>query len=204
MPGIWRSSVCACCHRPPESTRRRRRFIAVADDLFAAAAAETQRERAPLAARLRPQRLDDVVGQQHLLGPDAPLRQLIEADRLTSVILWGPPGSGKTTLARLIAHHTAQAFETLSAVSASVKDVRAVIDGAQRRLGEHRQGTILFLDEVHRFNRAQQDAPAAVRGGRPPRPDRRRHREPLLRGQMRRSSAARTCSDSTRWPTPTW
>jgi len=128
------------------------------EDLFAVAAAEAQRERAPLAARLRPQRLDDVVGQRHLMGADAPLRQLIEADRLTSVILWGPPGSGKTTLARLIAHHTAKAFETLSAVSASVKDVRAIIERAQRRLGEHSQGTILFLDEVHRFNRAQQDA----------------------------------------------
>jgi putative ATPase len=129
-----------------------------ASDLFGAAAERAAAERAPLAARMRPQRLDDIVGQDHLLGVEAPLRTLIEADRLTSVILWGPPGSGKTTLARLIAHHTAKAFETLSAVSASVKDVRAVMDAARRRLGEDDRGTILFLDEVHRFNRAQQDA----------------------------------------------
>ena len=127
-------------------------------DLFAAAAAEVMQRRAPLAARLRPRRLDDLVGHEELLGPGAPLRTLIEADRLTSLILWGPPGCGKTTLARLIANHTEKQFETLSAVSASVKDVRAIIEGAQRRLGEQSLGTILFLDEVHRFNKAQQDA----------------------------------------------
>ena len=127
-------------------------------DLFAAAAAEVMHRRAPLAARLRPRRLDDLVGHEELLGPGAPLRTLIEADRLTSLILWGPPGCGKTTLARLIANHTEKQFETLSAVSASVKDVRVIIEGAQRRLGEQSIGTILFLDEVHRFNKAQQDA----------------------------------------------
>jgi|TARA_B110000014_G_scaffold114557_1_gene78722 putative ATPase len=127
-------------------------------DLFAAAAAEVMQRRAPLAARLRPRRLDDLVGHEELLGPGAPLRTLIEADRLTSLILWGPPGCGKTTLARLIANHTEKQFETLSAVSASVKDVRVIIEGAQRRLGEQSIGTILFLDEVHRFNKAQQDA----------------------------------------------
>jgi putative ATPase len=130
----------------------------MAEDLFAAAAADRLAKHAPLADRLRPIRLDDIVGQPHLLGPGAPLRSLIEADRLSSVILWGPPGTGKTTLARLIARTTSKAFEQLSAVTAGVKDVREVIERAGQRLGEQGQGTILFLDEVHRFNKAQQDA----------------------------------------------
>ena len=131
--------------------------MAKGPDLFAAAVEERLTTKAPLAARLRPRTLDEVVGQQHLLGPGKPLRVLIESDRLSSVILWGPPGTGKTTVARLIAGVTAKAFETLSAVSAGVKDVREVADRARNRLGEHGQGTILFLDEVHRFSRAQQD-----------------------------------------------
>src|SRR6185295_10771615 len=126
-------------------------------DLFAAAVEERLANRAPLAARLRPRSLDEVVGQQHLLGPGKPLRILIESDRLSSVILWGPPGTGKTTIARLVAGVSAKAFETLSAVSAGVKDVREVAERARARLGERGQGTILFLDEVHRFSRAQQD-----------------------------------------------
>jgi putative ATPase len=138
----------------------------MADDLFSAAAGERLARAAPLADRLRPTRLDDIVGQEELLGPGRPLRSLIEADRLSSVVLWGPPGTGKTTLARLIAKSTSKAFEQLSAVTATVKDVREVIAKARQRLGEREQGTILFLDEVHRFNKAQQDAllPAVEEG----------------------------------------
>src|SRR3989454_6753554 len=115
---------------------------------------------------MRPQSLDELVGQEHLVGPGKPLRALIEADRLSSIILWGPAGTGKTTIARLIAGATSRAFESLSAVTAGVKDVREVIDRARRRLGAHGQGTILFLDEIHRFNKAQQDAllPAVEEG----------------------------------------
>ena len=128
------------------------------DDLFSGAAAERLSARAPLAARMRPRTLDDIVGQSHLVGPGAPLRALIEADRLTSAILWGPPGTGKTTLASVLATTSHKHFVPLSAVSAGVKDVREVIEGARRLLGEQGRGTILFLDEVHRFNRSQQDA----------------------------------------------
>ena len=130
------------------------------------AADEAILDRAPLAARLRPQRLDDVLGQDHLLAPGRPLRELIESDRLTSVILWGPPGTGKTTLARLVAVCTEKVFQELSAVSATVKEVRETIAAARQRLGERGVGTILFLDEVHRFNKAQQDTllPAVEEG----------------------------------------
>ena len=130
----------------------------MSEDLFSAAARERLRSQAPLAARLRPRTIDDVVGQPHLLGPDKPLRRLVEQDRLSSVLLWGPPGTGKTTLALAVAGTTARAFEQISAVTAGVKDVRDVIERARQRLGERDQGTILFLDEIHRFNKAQQDA----------------------------------------------
>jgi putative ATPase len=128
------------------------------DDLFAAALNERLAAQAPLAARMRPRSLDEVVGQDHLLAPGRPLRGLVDADRLSSVILWGPPGTGKTTLARLIATSTSKAFVPMSAVSAGVKDVRDTATGARQLLAEQDRGTILFLDEVHRFNRAQQDA----------------------------------------------
>jgi putative ATPase len=128
------------------------------DDLFGQAAEERRAARAPLAARLRPRTLDEVVGQRHLVGPDGPFRALVDGDRLRSTILWGPPGTGKTTLARLVADGTEKEFVSLSAVTAGVKDVREVVEAATRRLGEQGRGTMLFLDEVHRFNRAQQDA----------------------------------------------
>jgi len=129
----------------------------VENDLFKSSAQRDLERRAPLADRLRPQTLDEVVGQTHLLGPSKPLRSLIEKDKLSSVILWGPPGTGKTSIARLIAQSTSKVFVQLSAVSATVKDVRQEIANAENRLGEYGQGTILFLDEVHRFNKAQQD-----------------------------------------------
>lgn len=127
-------------------------------DLFSAAAESRLERQQPLAARMRPLTLDDIVGQQHLLGPGKPLRRLIEADRLSSVVLWGPAGTGKTTLAQVVARSTAKYFVQLSATSAGVKDVREELARAEHRLGERGQGTILFLDEVHRFNKSQQDS----------------------------------------------
>ncbi len=136
------------------------------EDLFAAAAETRLSRQAPLAARLRPRSLDDVVGQAHLVAPGAPLRVLVEADRLGSVIFWGPAGTGKTTLARVVAETTAKDFVSLSAVTAGVKDVREALEGARRLLGEQGRGTILFVDEVHRFNKTQQDVllPAVEEG----------------------------------------
>ena len=127
-------------------------------DLFSAAAEQHLKSRAPLAARLRPRSIDEVVGQQHLVGEGAPLRLLVETDRLTSALFWGPPGTGKTSLALAVAGSTKRAFVQLSAVTAGVADVRGVIQQARQRLGEHQQGTILFLDEIHRFSKSQQDA----------------------------------------------
>jgi len=112
----------------------------------------------PLAERLRPQRLHDVVGQQHLIGPGRPLQRAFEAGRLHSFILWGPPGVGKTTLARLAAQVTNSQFLVLSAVSAGIKDIRAVIDAAQTLRGAQGRGTVVFIDEIHAFSKPQQDA----------------------------------------------
>ncbi len=112
----------------------------------------------PLASRMRPRTLDEIVGQEQLVGPGRLLRRTIESDRLTSIILWGPPGSGKTTLAEVIAHHTNARFVRLSAVSAGVADLRKVMDEASKLRQFSQQRTILFIDEIHRFNKAQQDA----------------------------------------------
>ncbi len=110
----------------------------------------------PLADRLRPQTLDDVVGQDHLLGPEGPLGRMVAAKRLSSMVLWGPPGCGKTTIARLLAKGTDLAFQPLSAVFSGVADLRKIFDAAQKRR-QMGQGTLLFVDEIHRFNRSQQD-----------------------------------------------
>jgi putative ATPase len=113
---------------------------------------------APLADRMRPKTLKEFVGQEHILGKGKPLRKMVESGQMTSVILWGPPGSGKTSLARLIAKYTKSAFEQFSAVTAGVADVRRVTKEAGDRIKFNRQRTILFVDEIHRFNKAQQDA----------------------------------------------
>src|SRR6478752_1346949 len=122
-------------------------------DLF-----EARQPAAPLAELMRPQKLDDVVGQQHLLGPDKPLRVAYESGKLHSMILWGPPGVGKTTLARLMAKAFDAEFIALSAVLSGVKDIRDAVARAEATLAQSGRPTILFVDEVHRFNKSQQDA----------------------------------------------
>src|SRR6185503_14357132 len=131
--------------------RSRSRGEDTGDSLFAA------RTPAPLAARMRPRSLEDVVGQRHLLAPGKPLRDAIERGTVGSMVFWGPPGSGKTTLARVIAQYTDREFVPFSAVTEGVPRVREIVADAEgrRRLG---RGTILFADEIHRFNKAQQDA----------------------------------------------
>jgi putative ATPase len=135
-------------------------------DLFSDAASGRAAASAPLAQRLRPQTLDEFVGQEHVLGEHSALRLAIAEDRVRSSIFYGPPGTGKTTLARIVAQTTGAEFEELSAVSATVKDVREVLARARERLGISGRRTILFLDEIHRFNKAQQDAllPAVEEG----------------------------------------
>ncbi|MCH8061463.1 MAG: AAA family ATPase, partial [Chloroflexi bacterium] len=120
---------------------------------------QSQRElakKAPLAARMRPRSFDEFVGQDHIVGPSTVLRRSIEADQLPSMILWGPPGTGKTTLANVIAAVTKSHFERMSAVTSGVADLRRVAGEARERLGMHGTRTVLFIDEIHRFNKAQQ------------------------------------------------
>ncbi|MBN2369968.1 MAG: replication-associated recombination protein A [Vicinamibacteria bacterium] len=126
---------------PPESSRE-----------------ETARKDAPLAVRIRPRSIDEILGQEEVLGPGKPLRRAIEADTLRSLILWGPPGSGKTTLAHVIRRMTRAHFEALSAVLSGVKEVRAILEAASIRRRREDRRTIVFIDEIHRFNKAQQDA----------------------------------------------
>ncbi len=126
-------------------------------DLFTEVREKNLRRVAPLAVRMRPRTLDDVVGQEHFLGRGKLLRRMLEADRLTSVIFYGPPGTGKTTLAQVIAGHTKSDFVEVNAASVGVKEVRAILDAAKEKLGAGGRRTVLFWDEIHRFNRAQQD-----------------------------------------------
>ena len=127
-------------------------------DLFEYQARETAKRHQPLAERMRPEHLDEFVGQKHVVGDDGLIRRAVERDRIFSMILWGPPGCGKTTLARIVAKETQSHFTHFSAVLAGVKEIRAVIDIARDQLKLHRKRTILFVDEIHRFNKAQQDA----------------------------------------------
>ncbi len=136
------------------------------EDLFEQAAAERMKREAPLARRVAPRSLDEIVGQDRILGPGRILRRAIEADRVTSLILYGPPGSGKTALARVIAMRTKAAFEAMNAVTSGVKELRQLLAAAHERRIHNQRRTIIFIDEIHRFNRAQQDAllPAVENG----------------------------------------
>jgi putative ATPase len=127
-------------------------------DLFDESGSESLTRRAPLAERLRPKTLDEVVGQPHLTGEDGPLRAVVERGRIGALILWGPPGTGKTTLARVLASAVEEEFVPLSAVTSGVKDLRDALDCARGRLKYEVRATLVFVDEVHRFNKAQQDA----------------------------------------------
>lgn len=126
-------------------------------DLFAATI-KAGGQSAPLAERMRPREFADFIGQDELVGPDCPLRRAIESDRLSSVIFWGPPGCGKTTLTHLVARHTKAQFVAFSAVTSGIAELREIVKAAEHRLAMTQQKTVLFVDEIHRFNKAQQDA----------------------------------------------
>ena len=131
--------------------------MASSESLFEHQRQQQMAKNAPLADRMRPRTFDEFVGQEHVVGIDRVLRRAIQADRLPSFILWGPPGSGKTTLARLIAGVTQASFESVSAVTSGVADLRRIVSEARDRSGMHQEKTILFVDEIHRFNKSQQD-----------------------------------------------
>ena len=169
--------------RRPEDFRGVRRMSprakAAGPTLFAAAGLDKDAPR-PLADKLRPQKLDEVVGQDHLLGPDGALTRMLATRSLGSLVFWGPPGTGKTTVARLLAQETDLHFEQISAIFTGVADLKKVFEAARARR-ESGQGTLLFVDEIHRFNRAQQDQFPAGDGRRHHRAGRRHHREPVVR-----------------------
>ncbi|MDN5893812.1 MAG: AAA family ATPase, partial [Nocardioides sp.] len=127
-------------------------------DALRGSLAGNQHSSAPLAVRMRPRTLDELAGQQQLRAAGSPLRQLIEGDQSMSLLLWGPPGTGKTTIASILSQQTDRGFVEVSAVAAGVKEVRAAIDAARSDLVHHSRETVLFVDEVHRFTKAQQDA----------------------------------------------
>jgi putative ATPase len=142
---------------PPMRLSTRSRLNGV-ESLFDEAEERAVEKAAPLAVRMRPRTLDEVVGQRHLTAPGTPFRKLIDNDAPMSLLLWGPPGTGKTTLAYVVSQVTSRRFTELSAVTAGVKDVRAAVDAARRELGMSGRQTVLFIDEVHRFSKTQQDA----------------------------------------------
>ena len=148
----------------------------------------------PLAERMRPRSFDDYVGQQHLVGKDAVLRKMIESGRVSSFILWGPPGVGKTTLAQIISHRLETPFYTLSAVTSGVKDVRDVIERAKSGRFFNSASPILFIDEIHRFSKSQQDS---LLGAGHRHAHRCHHREPVVRGDTPAALAlSAVCSET--------
>src|ERR671914_246348 len=156
----WASSTVACITQFSQVSRwvRRNEGYTSYVDLFDESGSESLSRRAPLAERLRPKTLDEVVGQPHLTGEGGPLRTAVERGRIGSLILWGPPGTGKTTLARVLASTIEEEFDPLSAVTSGVRDLREALEGARERLKYEGRGTLVFVDEVHRFNKTQQDA----------------------------------------------